>query len=134
MSEPNPAFEEAGPQKVYFDALRSGAFRIQRCSACNKHVFYPRVLCSHCGSPELKWVDASGNGTVYSTTVVRRKADAGGDIHIALIDLEENVRMMSRVDGMSPDEVKIGMPVKAAIVTENEQPLVVFREQDGGAP
>ena len=130
MSETNPVFEEIGPQKIYFDALKGGAFRIQRCSACNRHVFYPRVLCSHCGSPELAWVDASGSGTVYSTTVVRRKADAGGDIHIALIDLEEGVRMMSRVEGMAPDEVTIGMPVKAEIITENQQPLVVFRRSE----
>ena len=130
MSDPNPVFEATGPQKVYFDALKSGVFRIQRCGACAKHVFYPRVLCNHCGSPELAWVDASGNGTVYSTTVVRRKADAGGDINIALIDLEENVRMMSRVDGVSPDEVRIGMQVKVAIVTENDQPLVVFRKNE----
>jgi uncharacterized OB-fold protein len=133
MTDPNPAFEDTGPQKVYFDALKGGTFRIQRCSACNKHVFYPRVLCSHCGSPELTWVDASGNGTVHSTTVVRRKADAGGDINIALIDLEENVRLMSRVEGMAPDEVKIGMPVKAAIITENDQPLLVFRKNGGAS-
>ncbi len=130
MSDPNPAFEASGPQKIYFDGLKSGVFRIQRCSACSKHVFFPRVLCNHCGSPELAWVDASGKGTVYSTTVVRRKADAGGDINIALIDLEENVRLMSRVDGMAPEDVAIGMRVKAAIVTENEQPLLVFHRNE----
>jgi uncharacterized OB-fold protein len=130
MSDPNPDFEETGPQKVYFDALKNGAFRIQRCAACARHVFYPRVLCNHCGSPELAWVDASGNGTVYSTTVVRRKAEAGGDINIALINLEEHVRMMSRVDGMAPDQVRIGMPVKASIVIENDQPLLVFRKSE----
>lgn len=130
MSDPNPAFEQSGPQKIYFDALKSGVFRIQRCSTCSKHVFYPRVLCNHCGSPELAWVDASGKGTVYSTTVVRRKADAGGDINIALIDLEENVRLMSRVDGVAPEDVAIGMQVKAAIVTENEQPLLVFHRNE----
>jgi len=130
MSDPNPAFEDTGPQKIYFDALKNGVFRIQRCTVCARHVFYPRVLCNHCGSPELSWVDASGNGTVYSTTVVRRKADAGGDINIALIDLEEDVRMMSRVEGMAPEEVRIGMPVKAGIVIEHDQPLVVFRKSE----
>jgi uncharacterized OB-fold protein len=127
MSDPNPAFGNSGPQKIFFEALKSGVFRIQRCSACSRHVFYPRVLCPHCGSPRLAWVDASGDGTVYSTTVVRRKADAGGDFNIALIDLAEGVRMMSRVDGAAPDAVRIGMPVKAEIITENDQPLIVFR-------
>jgi uncharacterized OB-fold protein len=127
MSDLNPAFGDTGPQKIFFDALKSGVFRIQRCTACARHVFYPRALCPHCGSPGLAWVDASGEGTVYSTTVVRRKADAGGDLNIALIDLAEGVRMMSRVDGPAPDAVRIGMPVRAAIITENDQPLIVFR-------
>lgn len=128
MDETKPAPAEAGPQQLFFDALKNGRFRMQRCQACTRHVFYPRVLCNHCGSPELAWVEASGKGTVYSTTVVRRKADAGGDINVALIDLEEGVRMMSRVDGMAPDAVRIGMPVRADIVIEREQPLVVFRQ------
>lgn len=127
MSESKPASGNPGPDKIFYDALKNGAFRIQRCAACSRHVFYPRMLCNHCGSPELAWVDASGNGTVYSTTVVRRKPEAGGDINIALIDLEEGVRMMSRVDGVAPQEVRIGMPVKAEIVIENERALLVFR-------
>jgi uncharacterized protein len=34
--------------------------------------------------------------------------------------------MMSRVEGIAPEDVRIGMPVKAKIVHENEQALVVF--------
>jgi uncharacterized OB-fold protein len=126
MTESNTMLAGDGPEKVYHDGLKDGLFRIQRCRACAKHVFYPRVICSHCGSPELVWVTPSGNGTVYSTTVVRRKPDAGGDLHIALIDLEEGVRMMSRVDALAPELVSIGLAVTASIVTENGQPLVVF--------
>lgn len=119
-------FTGAGPEKVYHDALKAGAFQIQRCGTCTKHVFYPRVICSHCGSPNLAWVTPSGNGTVYSTTIVRRKPDAGGDLNIALIDLEEGVRMMSRVDGIPFDQISIGMAVKASIITEDAQSMVIF--------
>ncbi|MGZ9713305.1 Zn-ribbon domain-containing OB-fold protein [Glaciimonas sp. GNP009] len=125
MSE-STMFTGAGPEKVYYDALKAGTFQIQRCGACTKHVFYPRVICSHCGSPNLAWVTPNGNGTVYSTTIVRRKADAGGDLNIALIDLEEGVRMMSRVDGIPFDQISIGMAVKASIVTENAQTMIIF--------
>lgn len=133
MTQAATMFAGAGPEKVYHDALQAGSFQIQRCGACARHVFYPRVICSHCGSPNLAWVTPSGNGSVYSTTVVRRKADAGGDYNIALIDLEEGVRLMSRVEGLKPDLVTIGMAVKAGIITENEQPLLVFT-QAGSAP
>lgn len=126
MTDALTEFSQTGPEKAYHDALGAGQFRIQRCDDCSRHVFYPRVLCSHCGSPNLSWVTPSGNGTVYSTTVVRRKADVGGDLNIALIDLEEGVRMMSRVDTLRPEEVTIGMAVKVSVIVENDQPLVVF--------
>lgn len=110
----------------YQAALDAGQFHIQRCKACAKAIFYPRELCPHCGSDQLAWEPASGQGTVYSTTVIRRKADAGGDYNVALIDLAEGPRMMSRVEGMAPADVKIGMAVKAQVITHNGKGLVVF--------
>lgn len=105
----------SGPEKQYLDKLAAGRFEIQKCAACAKHVFYPRVLCPHCGSGPLGWVTPSGRGTVYSTTVVRRKSADGGDYNVCLVDLAEGPRMMSRVAGLAPEQVKIGMPVSARI-------------------
>jgi len=105
----------SGPEKRYLDALAAGRFEIQRCAACAQHVFYPRVLCPHCGDGKLEWVAPSGRGTVYSTTVVRRKPADGGDYNVCLVDLVEGVRMMSRVATIAPAEVKIGMCVQARI-------------------
>lgn len=105
----------SGPEQQYFERLAAGRFEIQRCAACARHVFYPRVLCPHCGGDQLDWVPASGRGTVYSTTVVRRKPADGGDYNVCLVDLAEGVRMMSRVAGLPPAEVKIGMAVNARI-------------------
>lgn len=126
MTDLKPIFQGSGPEKIYHEALKAGIFQIQRCGACATHVFYPRVLCSHCGSSNLAWVTPSGKGSVYSTTMVRRKADAGGDLNIALVDLEEGVRMMSRIEGVPSDQIRIGMAVKASIIIDNDQPLVVF--------
>lgn len=131
MTEPTSMFEGPGPEKVYQEALRRGEFQIQHCGGCARHVFFPRVICPHCGSPNLSWVKPSGKGTVYSTIVVRRKPDAGGDINVALIDLEEGVRMMSRVDGLPPEQVRIGMAVQASVIDGKEQPLVVFAPEGG---
>jgi uncharacterized OB-fold protein len=105
----------SGPEKIYRDKLAQGRFEIQRCGGCAKHVFYPRVLCPHCGSGRLEWIAPSGRGTVYSTTVVRRKAADGGDYNVALVDLEEGPRMMSRIVTVAPEAVRIGMAVKARI-------------------
>ena len=115
-----------GPEHAYKARLAEGRFEIQKCAGCGKHVFYPRVICPHCGADKLAWVAASGAGVVYSTTVVRRKPEAGGDYNVALIDLAEGPRMMSRVAGVEPEAVKIGMKVKARIAREGDASLVEF--------
>jgi len=124
----------AGPDKVYAEALAAGNFRIQLCQDCHRHVFFPRNICPHCGGDHLDWVAPKGTGTVYSTTVVRRKAEAGGDYNVALVDLDEGVRMMSRVEGVTPTAVRIGMRVKARVApgkAEGEPALVVFDPVEG---
>ena len=115
-----------GAQATYFAYLAQGEFMIQRCGQCAKHVFYPRTLCTHCGSERLQWVRPSGRGTVYSTSVVRKKKEEGGDYNVVLVDLEEDVRLMSRVDGIAPDRVAIGMPVQAKVVTEDGAAVLIF--------
>lgn len=94
-------------------------------------MFYPRVLCNHCGSASLKWVEASGRGEVYSTTVVRQKPEKGGDYNISIIQLDEGPRMMSRVIDVTPEEVKIGTKVTAHVGQIDEQPAVLFSTGEG---
>ena len=122
---PQPA-SPPGPEHVFKDKLAQGRFEIQKCAGCGKHVFYPRVICPHCGADKLGWVAASGAATIYSTTVVRRKPEAGGDYNVALVDLAEGPRMMSRVAGVEPAAVKIGMKVNARITLENDVRFVEF--------
>jgi uncharacterized OB-fold protein len=121
---------ELGVQAAHQAALDAGRFLIQRCGACDKHVYFPRDLCPHCGSGDLKWVEPSGEGIVYAVTTVRRKPDAGGDINVSLIDLIEGVRLMSRVDG-PPEAVKIGQRVRARVAVTEGKGLVVFDAVDG---
>lgn len=122
--------DKGGAEARYQAQLNEGRFLIQRCSDCNKHVFFPRVVCPHCGSAALAWVEPKGTGVVYSTTTVRRKPDLGGDYDVSLVELDEGVRMMSRVDGVLPTEVKIGMRVRAKVVDDNGVGMVVFTAED----
>jgi uncharacterized OB-fold protein len=113
------------PEKEYFEHLAEGRFMIQKSRSTGGHVFYPRVAEPGTGATDLEWVAASGRGTVHSTTVIRQKPPTP-NYNLALIDLAEGPRMMSRVEGIAPEAVKIGMPVKAKVVRENDQALVVF--------
>jgi uncharacterized OB-fold protein len=107
-------------------ALNDGRFLIQRCSGCRRAVYFPRELCPHCGSGQLAFEAPQGTGTVYAVTTVRRKAEAGGDYNVSLIDLDEGVRLMSRVEGLPSSDVRIGQRVKARVVQHNGQGVVVF--------
>jgi uncharacterized OB-fold protein len=90
-------------------------------------LFFPRRFCIHCTEESLEWVKPKGTGLVYSTTTVRRKPDAGGDYDVSIVELDEGVRLMSTVLGISPEDVKIGMRVRLQILSAEPAPnKVVF--------
>mgnify|MGYP003599560308 FL=1 len=121
-------------QTHYQAELGAGRFCLQHCPQCQNHVFTPRELCPHCGASPLRWVRASGLGTVYSATTIARKAAAGGNYNVALIDLDEGVRMMSRVEGVAPEDVRIGQRVQARVAQKDGRGLVLFQPAaQGGA-
>ena len=94
---------------------------IQRSRSTGRHVFYPRVVAPGTGERDLEWVAASGRGTVYAITVNRTRE---GSYNLALVDLEEGPRMMSRIEGV--ETAAIGTAVRAKIIEEGGAPLVVF--------
>lgn len=116
---------EVHPDADYQDFLHRGRFMIQRSKATGRCFFFPRVAEPGTGCTDLEWVEASGRGVVYSTTVVRTKPPAP-NYNVALIDLEEGPRLMSRVEGVDPEEVRIGLRVQARIASEGERYFMVF--------
>jgi uncharacterized OB-fold protein len=112
--------------------LDAGRFVLQCCGGCGRYVYYPREGCPHCGSTALEWKRFSGLGTVHAMTTVRRKPADGGDLNVSLIDLDEGVRLMSRVDNLAPDAVRIGQRVKARVQVKDGRGLVLFDAVEGG--
>lgn len=113
------------PDVDYQAFLKQGHFMLQRSRSSGNTFFYPRVLEPGTGSTDLEWVPANGAGTVYAVTVIRPKPPAA-PYNVALIDLAEGPRMMSRVEGLPADEVRIGLAVHARITEESGQYFVVF--------
>jgi uncharacterized OB-fold protein len=102
--------------KPFWDGVSAGELRLQRCSDCGRALFYPRVVCPYCFSDQLSWFTASGTGTVYSCTVAHRAfGEFAGQAPytIALIDLVEGPRMLSRIT--SSGQCRIGDQVKLDI-------------------
>ena len=132
MSTSSPT-NETGVQAHHQAELDAGRFLIQHCRDCGRHVYYPREVCPHCGGSALDLVAPQGTGTVHAVTTVRRKPDAGGDYNVSLIELDEGVRLMSRVEGVAPTAVAIGQRVKARVAQHNGAGLVVFDLLEGQA-
>jgi uncharacterized OB-fold protein len=112
------------PDEDFRRFLGEGRFMIQRSKETGRHVFFPRVAEPGTGA-ELEWVEASGRGVVYAVTVVRKRPPEPS-YNVVLVDLEEGPRLMSRVEGLEPEAVVIGLPVQAAIVEEEGEPVLVF--------
>ena len=123
--------DDAPPERAFLDGLAQGCIRLQKCGGCGRHVFYPRILCPHCHSPDLSWHDACGEGRVHATTVVRRKPERGGDYNVCIVELAEGVRMMSRVQGVDPSEVAVGMAVTAHVGEIDGAPAVLLAPREG---
>lgn len=98
---------------------------LQRCTACGKHQFYPRLICANCMSEQLEWTEASGRGKVETYTIVTRAVSeayaADAPYVIALIELEEGPRMMSNVIGCDVEKVKSVMAVEVTFEDWSEE-------------
>jgi len=111
--------------------LDEGRFMIQRTRSTGEAFFYPRIAQPGSGATDLEWFAPSGRGVVYSTSVVRTKPPAE-PYNVALVDLEEGPRLTTRVVGVPPSEVRIGMPVSARIEQVDGKALLVFVPTSGG--
>lgn len=117
------------PDAEYQEHLKQGRFKLQRSRASGNHLFYPRVLEPATGNTDLEWVDTSGFGTIYSVTIIRPKPPAE-PYNVALVELDEGPRMMTRIDGVPVDQIRIGTRVKVQITRDEDQHFVVFEPLD----
>lgn len=122
---------EIHPDADFRRFLQEGCFMLQRSASSGRYVFYPRVAEPGTGATDLEWVPASGEGTVYSSTTVRKR-EPGESYNVSIIELSEGPRMMSRVIGIAPENVEIGMAVRAKVVVEDDVPLVIFEPATAG--
>ncbi len=124
-TSPRPQPTSSPESEPFWAATRERRLVLQWCTSCGLAVQYPRSFCPHCSAPRssLEWREASGRATVYAVTVEHRPDRMGTDapFAVALVELEENVRLMTNVVGCEPEDVRIGMAVR-----------VVWEELDDG--
>jgi uncharacterized OB-fold protein len=109
------------PLGTYVEHLKKGELAYQVNKDTNKPFFYPRAVAPETGSANIEWRVSKGLGTVYTTTAVHYKGEA--PLNVAMIDMDEGYRLMSRVEGIDAMDVKIGMRVKVKVVPGDEKTL-----------
>ena len=108
----------------YFDAAAAGKLMLKKCGDCGEHHHFPRALCPFCFSDKTEWVEASGSGTVYTYSVMRR---APVPYAIAYVTLAEGPTIMSNIVDCDLDTVKVGQKVKVTFkTTEGGVSMPVF--------
>ena len=115
-----PAPQVSPETRPFWDAAAEGRLLIKKCLSCGQVHHYPRSICPFCFGDTTEWREASGRGTIYSYSVMRR---APVPYAIAYVTLEEGVTMMTNIVDCDLDAIRIGQEVK-----------VVFRPTEGGPP
>lgn len=109
-----PVSEVTSP---FWEATKDRQFLVQWCAVCAKPIFYPREVCPTCLSADgLEWRGSSGKGTVYAVSVQHRPANPTMTERVpyvvALVELDDGIRIMSNVIGTNPEDVAVGQPVQ----------------------
>lgn len=115
LTIPKPRPVPTPTSQPFWDALRAERVVIQRCGACGAWVHYPRSRCSHCLSADLAFHEVGGRGVVHTFTVSRQAtappfADEVPQI-IAIVELDEGVRLTTTLVEVEPEQVRVGMAV-----------------------
>ena len=125
---PTPTPETA----PYWAAATAERLSIQRCRACSRHYFYPRSFCPRCQSADVEWTDVSGRGRLISYVINYRPFPCTGNGApqvIALVELEEGVRMLTNIVDSSgePEGLPLDAPVSVAFEPRGDLKVPVFR-------
>jgi len=113
--------------EAFWNAARERRFVVPTCGACGKAHWYPRAVCPFCGSDKIEWREASGRGTIYTYSVMRRAKEPYA---IAYVALAEGPTMLTNIADCDFDALAIGQPVGVVFVeTQDGPPVPMFRLQ-----
>lgn len=128
--QPRPSRESA----FFWEGAERGVLLGQRCASCKKLRHPPRPMCASCQSVDTEVVELSGRGTVHSwmKPVHPPLPMFEPGYLVALIDLEEGIRLLSNLCEVTQEKVTNGMPVEVFFApTAGGKAVPVFRPQGG---
>lgn len=120
MPKQSPIPEEL--DKPFWDACNQGRLVIQYCKACDRLQHPPEPKCAKCGSADnLEWREVSGRGRIYSYAVMHDTPVTllfkEQPFNIAVIELEQGIKMLSHLPGTPVDKVPVGVVIQVVFET-----------------
>ena len=104
---PSPRYAREMPQRYRLEA--------SKCKKCGKIFFPPRLICSNCKTREFEKITLSDQGKIITFTTIRVAPDQFNEqvpYSIAIVELNEGVRITTQVVDCKPEDMAIGKPVK----------------------
>jgi len=102
-----PSYWRAIPQRYRYEA--------NECVSCGKKFFPPRLICDQCQSREFKKIKLGREGKVLTYTIIRVAPSQFVDqapYPIAIVELNDGVKVLMQIADCDPETIEIGMPVR----------------------
>jgi len=120
----------------FYRHCREGRLAFQRCDDCGAWRHLPRYMCARCGSERSSWQASSGRGKIFSWTITHQAMHPAFAHEvpyvIAVVELEEGVRLVSRLRGIAPKDVRLDLPVEVELEPVSDDiALPYFRPRRG---
>ena len=121
----------------YWEGAKAHELRIQFCTDCQKHFFYPRIFCPTCLSDAVEWRKVSGKGTLLTYVLSARPAPGFENelpYAIAIVKLDEGPHLMSNIVNteLTPANLPAGMALEVVFEDVNEK-ITLPKFQPAGA-
>lgn len=110
--------------KPFWDAAAHGKFLIKRCKACGEAHYFPRSICPFCFSDITVWEEASGEGIIYTVSLMRKSPY--GPYAIGYVTLKEGPSVQTNFVDCDIEKLTIGQNVKVVFKPTGGAPLPFF--------
>jgi uncharacterized OB-fold protein len=115
--------------RPFWDGCADGVLRYQACEVCGHAMSDPGYRCRWCHSPRLTWRDSSGEGSIYSWSVVWRPQTAEFEVPyvVIIVEMAERFSLVSNLIGCEAEDVQLGLPVTVEFHQVGGTTLPYFR-------
>ena len=118
----------------YAKTAEAGKIAIQSCNHCGKRTHPARYYCPSCASDDFTFLPVSGKARVHSYTVSHFSVESAWKDKVPYVtivaELEEGPRVIARTDTISPEKIRIGMPIRLEVETIAPEFSYVWAKED----